>query len=135
MGRRVILLKQEAIQALFAPRGRDAAAVIRVAGVNVPEDAKTIGVGFLPQLKAFAIILDSAKWSQFTAVPANQLINGVQLLEDSEKAIHLWIIDKPAWVCPACEIPGYDEHFSAGVGEPHGGPRLAETAEGGEVQG
>lgn len=110
MGKRVLLLQQEAVGIVFRPRGKKEAIVVRVAGPNLPEDAKMVGFCYAPVLRAIGIVLESAEWPNLVASGNDgNHVGGVLVLPNAEQAIHVVTMDEPAKTYPWCAIAGYDD--------------------------
>lgn len=112
MGKRVLLLQESAMAVLFRPRGKSAAIMLRLAGPTVPEDAKIRSAGFIPALKAFGLVLESAEWSDLV-LTTGQKVNGIPAFTEAEalQAIKFVIVDNPAQVVPEAAIEGYDDLY------------------------
>lgn len=108
MGKRAFLIKQEVIGHIFAHRGKDAGAMVRVCGPDLPADAVAIGALFMPPIQAFAIVYESKAWSDLiTPGKSQDQVNGVPVL-DAGKNIHVFIVSDPA-LSPGCAIEGVDD--------------------------
>lgn len=129
MGKRVVLLRQDAIGQIFAPRGKREALVVRLAGPNLPEDARMVSFAYVPQLAAIGIVLESAAWSDLAlAGEKMDSLAGIPILPQAQMAGHfpMTVMPDPATTFPACAIAGYDTHtLSARAGTDVSAPQEA----------
>ena len=130
MARRILLLTTRAVGVLFACRGKHEALLVRVAGPDLPADVKTVGAGFVPELSAFGVILESDSWTDL-ALPNAKRVNNILVLEQdvAERSIHFTVVPDPVQHYPACAIKGYDSQAAVmSQGEGQDGQPRAESA-------
>lgn len=109
MGKRIMLLKQEAIGILFAPRGKNEALIVRIAGPDIPDNAKMTGFSYMPEKAAVGLVLESPDWSDLVVAGSREsAINGIPLLNNVAKNFKLVRLPLPATIYPPCAIDGYD---------------------------
>jgi hypothetical protein len=91
MGKRILLLKQDAIGHIFAPRGLNEALVISLCGPNIPEGTKAAGMLLFPRQSAVGIVLEHESWSDFVT-PGTPEAGGIQLLPDPSDHFHTMVV-------------------------------------------
>lgn len=110
MGKRILMVKQEAMAVVFAPRGKAEGLLVRVAGPDIPDDCQMVSFAYIPPAKAIGIVLESAKWSELLT-PGQDNVNGIAVLPFDRVPMnfHLLKVENPALNCPDGAIAGYDD--------------------------
>jgi len=107
MGKRAFLINDQTLTEIFQNRGPGWGAMVRIAGEQMPADAKLSGLMYVAPIKAFALIYESPTWSELV-VPGQRgnNINGIPVV-DNAKVVWLFLIPHGSTV-PGCGIPGID---------------------------
>ncbi len=109
MGLRILLIKDQTFALMLQPRGKLEALILRVAGPDIPEDAKTVNFTFIAKSHCFGIVLESPQWSDIVEAGATaETVNGIRQLPNAKRNFHLVSFAAPAVSFPPCGIEGYD---------------------------
>ena len=114
MGKRMLIIRQESIGIIFAPRGKKEAVILRVAGAEIPDDAKLVNFAYMPNIRGVGLVLESPSWSDLIAAGANT-INGILPLENADRNFWLHVWPDPGHTIH--NIEGYDEPLPAELSE------------------